>query len=162
MLENDLVFVAANPGISSRLATQAQLAFYQNVQLPIVPLRLMSRIEALRPSGRRERKPSALFSLANSCKSAAVKLLALKDEHLSPRKRQFEKRLRNAVDNDPKLGAGSGQGVGRGNRRVPTVGAEREGVPGVGAAGGAGLATVPVGAHPGAAGRGTGQAGADR
>ena len=108
--ENELVFTAGNPGTTSRLATQAQFAFYRNTQLPLVLTRLMSRIEALRSFGAKstENKRAAqrvLFSLSNSYKSSAGKLLGLRDERLAARKQQFEKRLRRAVENDPKLGA---------------------------------------------------------
>ena len=155
--ENDLVFAAGNPGTTSRLATQAQFAFHQNVQLPIVLARLMSRIEILRAYGaespQNKRAQQTLFGLANSYKSSAGKLLGLKDEHLSLRRKQFEKRLRKAVENDPKLGMEAAKSVGRRSRRVQTVDAEREGVPGAGAAGGAGLVAVPARAYPGTAGR---------
>ena len=46
--ENDLVFAAGSPGTTSRLATQAQFAFYRTVQLPIELTLLMARIEVLR------------------------------------------------------------------------------------------------------------------
>lgn len=108
--ENELVFTAGNPGATSRLATQAQFAFYRTVQLPIVLTRLMSRIEALRAYSAKsdDNKRAAqrtLFGLSNSYKSSAGKLIGLKDDRLSLRKQQFEKRLRRAVENDPKLGA---------------------------------------------------------
>lgn len=108
--ENELVFAAGNPATTSRLATQAQFAFYRNTQLPIVLARLMSRIEALRsfaaksPENKRASQ-RVLFSLSNSYKSSAGKLLGLQDERLAARKQQFEKRLRRAVENDPKLGS---------------------------------------------------------
>lgn len=108
--ENDLVFVAGNPGATSRLATQAQFDFYRTVQLPLTLSRLMTRIEALRAYGAEsaENKRAArrvLFELANSYKSSAGKLLGLRDDRLMLRKKQFEKRLRRAVEQDRKLGA---------------------------------------------------------
>jgi hypothetical protein len=46
--ENDLVFVAGNPGSTSRFATPTQLNFYRDTQLPFAILRLNARIGALR------------------------------------------------------------------------------------------------------------------
>jgi hypothetical protein len=107
--ENEPVFTAGSPGPTSRLASQAQFAFYRTVQLPIVLARLMSRIEALRAysakSAENQRAAEAvLVSLSDTYKSSAGKLLGLKDDRLSLRKQQFEKRLRRAVESDPKLG----------------------------------------------------------
>lgn len=107
--ENDLVFTAGSPGPTSRLASQAQFAFYRTTQLPIVLARLMSRIEALRayaaksPENQRAAE-ATLVSLSDAYKSSAGKLIGLKDERTSLRKQQFEKRLRRAVESDPKLG----------------------------------------------------------
>jgi len=108
--ENEPVFVAGSPGTTSRLASQAQFNFYRTVQLPIELTRLMARIEILRTySARsddaRRSAQGALSAFSSAYKSSAGKLLGLKDDRLMLRKQQFEKRLRRAVENDPKLGA---------------------------------------------------------
>jgi hypothetical protein len=108
--ENEAVFAAGSPGTTSRLASQAQFNFYRTVQLPIELTRLMARIEILRTysmksDDARRAAQIELSSLSNTYKSAAGKLIGLKDERLMLRKQQFEKRLRRAVENDPKLGA---------------------------------------------------------
>ena len=107
--DTDLVFVAGNPGTTSRLATMAQLAFYRNTQLPLQLARLQARIVALREFGaksdaNRRAAERPLFSYSNSFKSSTGKLLGLRDPRLTARKTAFEKKLRRAVENDPKLG----------------------------------------------------------
>ena len=97
--DTDLVFVAGNPGTTSRLATGAQLAFYRDCQLPLQLSRLQARITALREFG-----GNALISFSNEYKSSAGRLIGLKDQRLMARKLGFERRLRKSVENDPKLG----------------------------------------------------------
>ena len=70
----------------------------------------MARIEILRAysatsDDHRRAAESTLSAFSSAYKSAAGKLIGLKDERLMLRKQQFEKRLRRAVENDPKLGA---------------------------------------------------------
>ncbi len=97
--DTELVFVAGNPGTTSRLATGSQLAFYRDCQLPLQLGRLQSRITLLREFGNKSD-----VSLSNSYKSSAGKLMGLKDQRLMARKLGFERRLRKSVENDPKLG----------------------------------------------------------
>jgi hypothetical protein len=112
--ETELVFVAGNPGTTSRLATAAQLAFYRNTQLPLAMARLLARIEALRAFGAKseENKRLAqrtLFGFSNTYKSSAGKLIGLRDDRLMARKTNFERKLRAAVERDPKLGTEAGK-----------------------------------------------------
>jgi hypothetical protein len=105
----DLVFVAGNPGTTSRLATGSQLAFYRDNQLPLQLSRLQTRIGLLREYGaksedNRRAAQRALFGFSNTYKSSAGKLIGLKDQRLMGRKLAFERKLRKAVENDPKLG----------------------------------------------------------
>jgi hypothetical protein len=105
-----LVFVAGNPGTTSRLATAAQLAFARDIALPFSLSRLKTRIQVARDFGAQTAENQrlaerALFSFNNTLKSSTGKLLGLKDDRLMARKQEFEKRLRSAVLNDPKLGA---------------------------------------------------------
>ena len=107
--DTDVVFVAGNPGTTSRLATMAQLGFYRGAQLPLQLARLQARIVALRAFSaqrdtNRRAAERALFSYSNSFKSSTGKLLGLRDPRLTARKQAFEKKLRRAVENDPKLG----------------------------------------------------------
>jgi hypothetical protein len=109
-----LVFVAGNPGTTSRLDTAEQLAFYRDTLLPLTLTRLQTRIQALRTFAaqseehRRLAQP-ALVSFSNTYKSTAGKLIGLNDVVLMVRKQGFEKKLRNAVERDPKLGTAAGK-----------------------------------------------------
>jgi hypothetical protein len=107
--DTEVVFVAGNPGSTSRLATMAQLSFYRTTQLPLQLARLQARIAALREfSARSDASRRAaerlLFAYSNGFKSSAGKLLGLRDPRLTARKQSFEKKLRRAVESDPKLG----------------------------------------------------------
>ncbi len=97
--DGDLVFAAGSPGATARLATAAQLAFYRDTALPLALARLQSRIEALRLAQR------TLLDFNRMYKSGAGRLIGLKDDRLMARKQNFERKLRAAVSNDPKLGA---------------------------------------------------------
>jgi hypothetical protein len=108
----DLVFVAGNPATTSRLATGSQLAFYRDAQLPLQLARLQTRIAILREYGARNEDnrraaQRSLFGFSNSFKSLNGKSLGLKDQRLVTRKAALETKLRKAVENDPKLGAGA-------------------------------------------------------
>jgi hypothetical protein len=108
--DGDLVFAAGSPQATSRLATPAQLAFYRDTSLPFAILRLQQRIQDLRDwaakAGDHARAAEVpLTELASSYKWTAGKLIGVKDDWLMARKTNFEKKLKNAVQNDPKLGA---------------------------------------------------------
>lgn len=112
--DGEFVFVAGNPGTTSRLATAAQLNFYRDTSLPLALARLQARIKALnefaaQSAGNARLAQHTLFGLNNSYKSNAGKLLGLKDDRLMARKQNFEKKLRNSVEHDPKLGADAGK-----------------------------------------------------
>src|SRR5262249_46389058 len=110
----DLVFVAGNPGTTSRLATASQLAFYRDSSLPLGLARLQTRIESLRAFEAKSAENARmaqrlLFSFNNAYKSNAGKLIGLKDDRLMDRKQNFERRLRSSVEHDPKLGTEAGK-----------------------------------------------------
>jgi hypothetical protein len=112
--DGGLVFVGGNPGTTSRLATTAQLTFYRDTSLPLALARLQSRIKALNEFAGKSAENArlaqhTLFGLNNSYKSTAGKLIGLKDSRLMARKQNFEKKLRNSVEHDPKLGAEAGK-----------------------------------------------------
>lgn len=107
--ENELIFIAGNPGSTSRIDTEAQLDFYRTVELPLELSRLTARIAALKAYSaeseeHRRAAERVLFSLSNSYKLTQGKLTGLGDQRLMERKKQAEERLRGAVEQDPKLG----------------------------------------------------------
>lgn len=108
--DGELVLLAGNPGTTSRLDTAAQLTFLRDVSLPFTLSRLQTRIAATNAfaakSAENARLGARMLSLlATTYKSNAGKLIGLKDDRLMARKQNFDKRLRSAVQNDPKLGA---------------------------------------------------------
>ena len=112
--ETDLLFVAGSPQATSRLDTSAQLTFYRDTSLPLTVSRVASRIEALRTftpksdEARHIAEP-VFSSLGMAYKYDAGLLIGLRDERILIRKVNFEKRLRTAVEHDPKLGTEAGK-----------------------------------------------------
>jgi len=109
LADNELLFVAGSPAATSRLDTSAQLIFYRDVSLPLTDRRLAERIKSLSsfvPKNDRQRQiAEQVFStLGMAYKYDSGLLIGLNDERLLIRKTTFEKRLRNAVEHDPKLG----------------------------------------------------------
>jgi Peptidase S46 len=107
--DGELVFASGSPQSTSRLATPAQLTFYRDVSLPFTLFRLQQRIQDLRGWAAKagEQAPAAelpLTELGAAYKWTAGKLIGVKDDWLMARKTNFEKKLKNAVQNDPKLG----------------------------------------------------------
>lgn len=114
MQEGQLVFVSGNPGTTSRLATAAQLAFYRDTTIPLGLARLQARIAALNAFSAQSPENArlaqrTLFGFNNTYKSNAGRLIGLKDDRLMARKQNFEKKLRNSVEHDPKLGTEAGK-----------------------------------------------------
>ena len=112
--DTGLLFVVGNPAATSRLDTSAQLTFYRDTAVPVAAQRLAARIDMLRnftPKTDQSRRiaEAALSSLGLNYKSTAGLLIGLRDERLLIRKVNFEKRLRNAVEHDPKLGTDAGK-----------------------------------------------------
>jgi hypothetical protein len=112
--DTDLLFVAGSPAATSRLDTSNQLIFYRDVSLPLTVSRTATRIDTLRnftpkTDDQRHIAEEVFKSLGMSYKSDAGLLIGLRDERLLIRKTTFEKRLRTAVEHDPKLGADAGK-----------------------------------------------------
>jgi hypothetical protein len=112
--DTDLLFVAGNPAATSRLDTSAQLIFYRDTAVSVAAQRLAARIDMLRnftpkTDDSRRIAEAALSGLGLKYKSTAGLLIGLRDERLPIRKVNFEKRLRNAVEHDPKLGTEGGK-----------------------------------------------------
>jgi hypothetical protein len=99
--EGDLLFAPGSPVATSRLATSAQLDFYRDYALSIAVNRLALRIDDLRTAAP---KSAALSAMGAEYKLTAGRLIGLKDEWLTVRKSNFERKLHNAVEKDPKLG----------------------------------------------------------
>ncbi len=107
--DGDLVFAAGSPGATARLSTVAQLTFYRDTQLPLTVSRLASRIAGVvafgaKSAANQQAAQLTLVTLAGEYKFAAGRLIGLKDDFLFARKSNFERKLRSAVQHDPKLG----------------------------------------------------------
>jgi hypothetical protein len=109
LADGELLFVAGSPAATSRLETSAQLTFYRDTSLPLTDRRLAQRIKSLsaftpKTDEQRRVAEQVFSSLGMSFKYDSGLLIGLNDERLLIRKTTFEKRLRNAVEHDPKLG----------------------------------------------------------
>jgi hypothetical protein len=110
LADKELLFVAGSPAPTSRLDTSAQLTFYRDTSLPLTDKRLADRIKSLsgfvpKNDDQRRVAEQVFSSLGMAYKYDSGLLIGLNDERLLIRKTTFEKRLRNAVEHDPKLGA---------------------------------------------------------
>ena len=107
--EGDLVFASGNPRTTIRETTAAQLTFYRDTALPLELSRLAKRISALSTfaakseENRRLAEPQRILFL-ETYKSAAGKLIGLRDDRLVLRKTVFDGKIRRAVEADAKLG----------------------------------------------------------
>jgi hypothetical protein len=112
--DGDLVFAVGNPLTTARATTAAQLTFHRDTALPAALARWAPRIRQLTAfaakseKDRRAAQP-ALTAFLESYKSAAGKLIGLRDDRLVSRKTIFDTKIRQAVENDPKLGKQGGQ-----------------------------------------------------
>lgn len=104
--DGELTFVSGNPGSTGRLQTVAQMEFSRDVSYPLVLSMLKENIEKLLAFGAEnaENKRIAqdyLDEFQNSYKAIAGFEDGLKDPKLMARKRDEERRLRAAIDDDP-------------------------------------------------------------
>ena len=104
----ELIFVAGNPGSTSRLDTVAQLEYQRDVTDPLYLDRLASRLGLLRAYAARseeDRRVSQdlILSFENSFKAVTGELEGLRDRALMERKREDERKLRAAVERSPAL-----------------------------------------------------------
>ena len=100
--EGDLVFVAGNPGATSRLNTVAHLEFLRDVALPHRLAVIEDTEEGLLEYGRRGREAlrqsnQSLQRVQNSRKLSVGRLAGLKDPGVIERKAQAERALRERV-----------------------------------------------------------------
>ena len=111
--DGELVFAAGNPATTARATTAAQLTFYRDTALPVALARWGSRIQQLtafaaKSENDRQVAQPVLTAFLESYKSAAGKLIGLRDDRLVSRKTIFDAKIRQAVENDPKLGKQGG------------------------------------------------------
>ncbi|MFO0890365.1 MAG: S46 family peptidase [Isosphaeraceae bacterium] len=104
--EGDLVFVAGNPGSTSRLNTVAHLEYLRDVALPQTLALLSDREAFLKEYGRRgpeahRQMSQDLYGVQNSRKALAGRLAGLRDPALIVRKRDQEQSLRRRIEADP-------------------------------------------------------------
>lgn len=108
--EGDVVFVIGNPGRTNRLLTVAQLEFFRDVSYPYTLsmldnlVKIYSDFIAKHPD-KKLKYQTRLFSFSNSQKAYTGRLAGLRDPYLMARKRDFEKKFKNAVLNNPQLKA---------------------------------------------------------
>jgi hypothetical protein len=108
--EGESVFVIGNPGTTNRLMTLAQLETLRDYQYPRSVEASRSRVRAIsdyvasHPEKRLEYM-NRIFSLANSLKANTGYLEGLQDPYLMAKKRDFERKLKSAVENNPSLRA---------------------------------------------------------
>ncbi len=109
-LDKELVFVSGNPGRTSRMDTVAELEYLRDTGFPFL-LQRLNRLEVLLAafSGRSEENAREakedLFSVQNSRKARVGGLAGLLDPELMARKRDQERKLRQAADKDDKFTA---------------------------------------------------------
>lgn len=106
--EEDLVFVSGNPGRTQRLYTLDALKYLRDVRDPYV-LDFIRRKEimlqqfGLAGAEAKRRAQDDLFGIQNSRKAYLGMLRGLQDPAVMAQKRASEKRILQAVNNDPKL-----------------------------------------------------------
>ena len=111
--DGQLVFVAGNPGSTSRLDTLAQLEYQRDVANPRHLDRLDARIKLLREYSKQSAEHARvahdlIFSFENSFKAISGEQQGLRDAALMQRKAEQEKKLREAVARSPKLSKEAG------------------------------------------------------
>lgn len=108
--EGDVVFVIGNPGRTNRLLTVSQLEFFRDVSYPYTLsllnnlVRIYTDFIAKNPD-KKLKYQTRLFSFSNSQKAYTGRLAGLRDPYLMARKRDFEKKFKNNVLNNPQLRA---------------------------------------------------------
>jgi len=112
--EGDLVFLGGNPGPTGRLSTASQLTYLRDTALPLRLTRLQPRVQQLNAFAASSEDnlraaQSTLSRLLTEYKSAAGKLIGLRDDRMVTKKTAFEGKIRRAVEDNAKLGAEAGK-----------------------------------------------------
>jgi hypothetical protein len=116
--DDELVFVSGHPGHTNRLDTVANLEFLRDRAYPYM-LNLIRRREVLlstyseRGLENARRAKEDLFAMQNSRKARVGGLAGLQDPAVMGGKQQAEKKLRNAVEADPRLKKSAGEAWGQ-------------------------------------------------
>lgn len=108
--EGDAVFVVGNPGRTSRLLTYSQLETLRDLQYPVTIGNFKSRMDAMSDyvathPDQKIRYMNQIFGVSNSLKAYSGYLGGLQDPYLMAKKRDFEKKFRDAVENSAELKA---------------------------------------------------------
>jgi hypothetical protein len=106
--EGEAIFVIGNPGRTNRLNTMSQLEFYRDISYPVTLDFLNDMIDAYSQELKEHPEQSLkyedlLFSLSNSQKVYIGMIKGLNDQVLMARKRDFEKKFKEAVNSKPEL-----------------------------------------------------------
>ena len=115
--DDELIFVAGNPGKTERLHTMAHLDFIRDRSLPYA-LNKLRRLEVVlstfseRSQENARRAQDELFGVQNSRKALLGKLAGLQDPALMRRKAVEEKSFREQVLKDPRLKESCGDAWG--------------------------------------------------
>jgi hypothetical protein len=108
--EGEPVFIVGRPGNTDRLLSMAELEYHRNARVPailtILNEKYQSQYEYFRAHPEREAQLLAdLLSVANGRKVYAGYQLALADEYLMAKKKDFERELKTRMEKDPALTA---------------------------------------------------------
>lgn len=108
--EGEAIFVIGNPGRTNRLNTMAQLEYFRDIQYPMTLNLLNDLIDVYSQTLKEHPEQSLkyedmLFGLANSQKVYIGMIKGLNDPVLMARKKDFEKKFKDAVDSKPELKA---------------------------------------------------------
>lgn len=111
--DGDLVFVAGNPGSTSRMDTMAQLESLRDVQVPQILGFVKDRLEALRAYSRTSpealrRSRAQILGLENAQKAYQGRLDALQDQKAMAARAAREKSFRDAIAAQPALAGAVG------------------------------------------------------
>ncbi len=116
--DGDLVFVAGNPGRTSRLNTVASLEYYRDVAFPWLLDFLKDKEAFLVEYGNRgdeqyRQAKEYLFGIQNSRKARTGGLGGLRDDDFMGRKREAEQAIRKRIATDPEKQKAYGEAWGR-------------------------------------------------
>jgi len=106
--EGEAVFVIGNPGRTSRLLAYSQLETLREIQYPVAIEGLKNRMDAMsdyvaKHPDQRLKYMNQIFGVSNSFKAISGYLGGLRDPYLMAKKRDFEKKFRDAVLGNPQL-----------------------------------------------------------
>ncbi|HUO60187.1 MAG TPA: S46 family peptidase [Candidatus Acidoferrales bacterium] len=106
--DGELVFVSGHPGTTGRLLTMSQLEYTRDVAYPARLKMLKSTIDALQAFSAKSEENARvaeriLFAAQNSYKAVTGYQSGLQDKKVMAQKAEAERKLREAVNKDPKM-----------------------------------------------------------